>query len=791
METTGQTKADHSEEANSDAPAARVVGNEDSEEHGSTLNEEKGLKTSSENANELETTTKQLSKMEKFDDEEDADDQSPVEQVALTVPTTDDPTLPVLTFRMWTLGLLSCMMLSFLNQFFSYRTAPLIITPITVQIVSLPLGRFMAKYLPNKSVRMPFTSSTFSLNPGPFNIKEHVLITIFANAGAGFGNGGAYAVGIVDIIKAFYHRKIDFIAALIVILTTQVLGYGWAGLLRKYLVDPPHMWWPGNLVQVSLFRTLHEEEKKKGLSRIQFFSIVMIVSFSYYVLPGYLFFMLTSMSWICWAWPNSVTAQQLGSGLSGLGLGAIAFDWATTSAFLLSPLVAPFFAIVNVAIGYVVVLYIVTPATYWGNIYNAKTFPIFSSHLFTGDGQPYDITAVVNSNFELDLPKYEQAGPLHLSTFFAITYGFGFSAVASTVSHVAFFYGKEIWQRSKASLKEKPDVHTRLMKMYADIPQWWFLALTVATIAVTIATVEGWKHQLQLPWWGVLLACALASAFTLPIGVITATTNQTPGLNIITEYMMGYLQPGKPIANVCFKTYGYISMSQAIAFLQDFKLGHYMKIPPRSMFIVQVIGTCVAGFINLVVAWWLLTGISNICNAALLPPNSPWTCPSDRVFFDASVIWGLVGPKRVFGKLGQYQQLNWFFLLGFAGPIIIWLFAKAFPRAKWISHINMPVLLGSTANMPPATPVNYSSWIVVGTIFNYYVFKYHRGWWQRYNYVLSAGLDAGVAFMGVLLYFCLGLENKSISWWGSNVDNCPLSSCPTAHNITVDGCPVY
>jgi len=48
------------------------------------------------------------------------------------------------------------------------------------------------------------------------------------------------------------------------------------------------------------------------------------------------------------------------------------------------------------------------------------------------------------------------------------------------------------------------------------------------------------------------------------------------------------MYPGRPLANVSFKTYGYISMSQAIMFLQDFKLGHYMKIPPRSMFIVQV-----------------------------------------------------------------------------------------------------------------------------------------------------------------------------------------------------------
>lgn len=60
---------------------------------------------------------------------------------------------------------------------------------------------------------------------------------------------------------------------------------------------------------------------------------------------------------------------------------------------------------------------------------------------------------------------------------------------------------------------------------------------------------------------------------------------------MITEYIIGLIIPGRPIANVCFKTFGYISMSQAVSFLSDFKLGHYMKIPPRSMFIVQVLIT--------------------------------------------------------------------------------------------------------------------------------------------------------------------------------------------------------
>ena len=63
---------------------------------------------------------------------------------------------------------------------------------------------------------------------------------------------------------------------------------------------------------------------------------------------------------------------------------------------------------------------------------------------------------------------------------------------------------------------------------------------------------------------------------------------QQPGLNIITEYIIGYMYPERPVANMCFKVYGYISMSQALTFLGDFKLGHYMKIPPRAMFMAQV-----------------------------------------------------------------------------------------------------------------------------------------------------------------------------------------------------------
>eukprot|EP00262_Sarcandra_glabra_P009240 TRINITY_DN2332_c0_g1_i4.p1 TRINITY_DN2332_c0_g1~~TRINITY_DN2332_c0_g1_i4.p1 ORF type:complete len:757 (-),score=30.15 TRINITY_DN2332_c0_g1_i4:327-2597(-) len=714
---------------------------------------------------------------------------SPIKQVALTVPITDDPTLPVLTFRMWVLGTLSCILLSFLNQFFWYRKEPLSITSISAQIAVVPLGHLMARTITDR-VFFRGTRWEITLNPGPFNIKEHVLITIFANSGA----GNVYAIQIVSAVKLFYKKKLTFLVSLLLVITTQVFGFGWAGIFRKYLVEPAAMWWPYNLVQVSLFRALHEKEErpKGGLTRTQFFLIALLCSFAYYVFPGYLFPMLTSLSWICWIFPTNVLGQQLGSGLYGLGIGAIGLDWSTVSSYLGSPLASPWFATANVAVGFVIIMYVITPTAYWLNLYNAKTFPIFSDGLFTTRGQEYNITSIIDSNFQLDLNAYKENGPLYISTFFAVTYGVGFASLTATVVHVLLFHGGEIWQLTKSAFKEKQmDVHTKLMGKYKQVPEWWFLIILVLNITATIFACQYYNSQLQLPYWGVLLACAIAIFFTLPVGIITATTNQTPGLNIITEYIIGYMYPGHPVANICFKVYGYISMTQAIIFLQDFKLGHYMKIPPRTMFMAQVVGTLIAALVYLGTAWWLMDVVPNLCDTDLLPADSPWTCPGDHVFYDASVIWGLIGPRMIFGDLGTYSAINWFFLAGAIAPLLVWFAHKAFPDKQWIRLINMPIIISTTVYMPPATAVNFTSWIIIGFISGFVIFRYRPHWWQRHNYVLSGALDAGLAFMGVLLYLCLGIEEISLNWWGSDLDGCPLASCPSAKGIVVEGCPVF
>ncbi|KAL0443052.1 UNVERIFIED_CONTAM: Oligopeptide transporter 3 [Sesamum latifolium] len=670
-------------------------------------------------SNSTTTTTKPAS-----NGEAPPEERCSVEEVALVVPETDDPTLPVMTFRAWVLGLATCIILIFLNTFFIYRTQPLTISAILMQIGVLPIGKFMAATLPRKQYTV-FGRWSFSLNPGPFNIKEHVIITVMANCGVSFGGGDAYSIGAITVMKAYYKQSVNFLCALLIVLTTQILGYGWAGMLRKYLVDPVEMWWPSNLAQVSLFRALHEKETKaQGMTRMKFFLIFMAASFAYYLFPGYLFPILTFFSWVCWAWP-------FGSGYHGLGVGAFTLDWAGISAYHGSPLVTPFSSILNVMIGFIIFVYIIVPICYWKfNTFDARKFPIFSNQLFTSSGHKYDTTKILTPQYELNIPAYEKYSKLYLSPLFALSIGSGFARFTATLTHVALFHGSDIWKQSKSAVKNvKLDIHAKLMKSYKQVPQWWYLILLIGK-SLLMSFV--WKEDVQLPWWGMLFAFGLAWIVTLPIGVIQATTNQQPGYDIIAQFIIGYILPGKPIANLLFKIYGRISTIHALSFLADLKLGHYMKI-----------------------------------------------------HHDACT------QLRLFGPGGLYRNLVWLFLIGAVLPVPVWILSKIFPDKKWIPLINIPVISYGFAGMPPATPTNIASWIITGTIFNYFVFKYRKTWWQRYNYVLSAALDAGTAFMGVLLFFALQNEGKNVNWWGSKPDHCPLASCPTAPGIAVEGCPVF
>ncbi|KAI6156158.1 OPT oligopeptide transporter protein-domain-containing protein [Pisolithus thermaeus] len=576
---------------------------------------------------------------------DELDHDSPYPEVRAAVANTDDPSIPAMTLRTWVLGLAWAVITSGLNQFMFYRYPSVTISSFVPQLLSFPMGKLWARYIPRRRV------FGVSLNPGPFSMKEHVLITIMASVGA----QSAYATDIIAVQRVYYNQIYSFTYQWFLVLSTQLIGFSAGGIARRFLVSPPSMIWPSSLVTCALFNTLHSQQyagagQLGGLSRERFFLYAFLCAFVWYFFPGYIFQALSYFSWVTWIWPDNAEIAQLFGGMS-----IITFDWAQI-AYIGSPLATPWWAAANVLMGFVIFYWIVTPILYFTNTWDSLYMPIQSRQVYDNMARPYNVTRVLTDDVVFDEAAYNAYSPLFMTTCFAVSYGLSFATITATLTHTFLYFRKQIMMQARRSLGEQPDIHARLMSVYPQVPDWWYLVLFVIMFALGVVSFEVWPTY--LPVWAFVVALLIAFTYVIPCGMIQAITNQQVGLNVITELIVGYALPGRPIAMMMFKTWGYITMTQALTFAADFKLGHYMKIPPRKMFWCQIVAAVVAATTQLGVQTWMFNNIPDMCSQ---DQKDGFTCPYTEVFGTASIIWGVVGPALQFSS-GQRYHCNSFLL---------------------------------------------------------------------------------------------------------------------------------
>ncbi|KAJ4305363.1 hypothetical protein N0V90_000894 [Kalmusia sp. IMI 367209] len=655
------------------------------------------------------------------------------------------------------------------------------------------------------------------LAQGRWNLKEHCCVYISSNVSFGF----AFATDVIVEQTKFYQQDLGVVYQILLTLSTQILGYALAGLTRQYLVRPSGMIWPGTLVPATMFTALHKDENKPAngwtISPSKFFVRVLIGAVAFYFLPGLLFPALSYFSVITWFAPKNVVIANLFGISSGLGLFPVTFDWAQI-AYIGSPLIIPFWAALNILGGLVVVMWIVAPVMYYMNVMFSSYMPILSTVVFDNRGKPYDVSKILTDNFLFDKEAYERYSRVFLPITYVLSYALQFAALTALVSHTAVWHGKDIlkqWRHSWAEIRRRPgaayepiqdstaengrvssprvhrlstssepeleelltteDVHNRLMKRYDDVPIFWYLMTGVSMAAIGMFVVE--YYPVHLPWYGLLLALGIGAILFIPIGIVMAITNQQSSLYLICQLICGVVFPGRPVANMVFTTYGYITSTQGLKFSSDLKLGHYMKIPPRILFNLQLSATIISSLTQIGVLNWMLAFISGICTAEAI---NGFTCPIARVHFNGSILWGVVGPKQFFGPGALYRPLIWAFLLGAIAPILLWVPARR-NRKSILRRISFPVVFGSLSWIPPATGLNFSVWAIVCYVFNYQIRNRRKDWWNKYNMTLSAALDSGLAVGVVIIFFVFVFPGwmDGFKWWGTEVykQGCDWQAC--------------
>lgn len=118
------------------------------------------------------------------------------------------------------------------------------------------------------------------LNPGPWNRKEHTAAVLMASA----ASVSALSTEALAVQKLFYGGYPNAVAGIFITLSSQLIGFGIAGMLRTVLLYPTKMLYPANLPITTVMETLHRP-KSETRKRFKVFWLIFAAIFCWEWFP--------------------------------------------------------------------------------------------------------------------------------------------------------------------------------------------------------------------------------------------------------------------------------------------------------------------------------------------------------------------------------------------------------------------------------------------------------------------------------------------------------------------------
>ena len=421
--------------------------------------------------------------------------------------------------------------------------------------------------------------------------------------------------------------------------------------MRRFLVWPSALLWPENLPTIILIRTLNDQlvddsslivsNIGRKLGRLHFFIITVICHGVYYWLPNYVMKILRAFAWLCWFKPNNLILAQL-TGTDGFGIGSLMFNWTSIKNFWGSPIIVPSWAKVNILIGFILIVWILSPLCFYTNFLQLHFSPIRTTQILRSK------RCIEDFNYYIDYPtltfnetKYklyvETCGEIRWSVALILQFGLVFALITSLIVHTLLYHGQDILKYARTSVSNRNnDIHCFLMSQYPETPEWWFITVFMSSLSIAIVVC---RYNQLIEWFNVLLSVVVGWMFILPYGIIRANTAFTL-IGDFPAYCIGSLIAwNKPLEVTTFIHFVLCLQTDGLGLISNLKLCHYTKIPPRSAFIMLFAGRLIATIVGYVVRYYLFTTVPNICYYT----HPTWSCPGTQSDVDQAITWATTG----------------------------------------------------------------------------------------------------------------------------------------------------
>ncbi|KAI0923949.1 hypothetical protein AcV5_009341 [Taiwanofungus camphoratus] len=504
--------------------------------------------------------------------------------------------------------------------------------------------------------------------------------------------------------------------------------------------------------------------------------------FCFEVIPSYIFPLMNGINIVCLATQrastnvlNTITNLFGGTDSNeGLGFLSISFDWQyITSSYMSLPLIQQ----ANSWIGYIF-CYIAVMGIYYSNTWNSLSFPMLSTSLFSANGSLYPQSAVFGKTQQLNLTALDEIGLPALTGSNAWANLTANLAIGGLIAHTVLFWSPYVLQSFKhAREKSQPDPHWQIMNRdYKEVPWYWYLGLLLLAFFSGLIVVL--KGQTTLPWWSYIIALLLGAFITPFSTLLYARMGNGIATNQLMKMVAGAINPGRPVANLYFSMWSHDVVGTSIGLAGDLKIGQYLKIPPRAMFVTQVWGTILGAAVNYAV----MASVVDAQRTILLDPlgTNVWSGQTVQSLNSAAITWSLA--KQLYGPHGPYIWIPLSLVFGMIPTFIQWLIAKRWPRIGpvRVDSIILPIIYQYSSWMTSGTNSPITSSIIVGLVSQLWLRRYHPAFYKKYNLILGGALDGGAQVMIFILSFAVfgasGTPRPFPSWAGNpargNADYC-------------------
>lgn len=373
---------------------------------------------------------------------------------------------------------------------------------------------------------------------------------------------------------------------------------------------------------------------------------------------------------------------------------------------------------------------------WFSNAFNTGYLPINSNGSFDNQGLRFNVSQVLGENGLFDEKLYQDYSQPWFSAGYIVYNIWAFASYTAAFTYVYLFHYKDVVRGVRGVYRSlfgkvdddelEEDVHFRLMRAYKEVPEWWYLVLLILPIIFGIAAVQGFPTHASVAalFYGLIMPIL----FIVPIGLVQAMTGIPLALNVLADFIGGVINAGNANGLIFFKCWAYLSSWQALTFTNDLKLAHYMKIPPRVTFCAQIVATVILAVVSSL-SYNFIMSIHDICTA---DAAFHFTCPYQTSFYTATIFWGVLSPKKLYGPGQRYNPMLLGFPLGAIIVIVYWLLRRKFHRSTFLRQVHPVVLaMGPVSYAAPFNLAYNLGNLYVNLISFQYIRKRYLAFWSK------------------------------------------------------------